>query len=205
MNGVRRTRLAVMASGTGTNFLAIAAAAREGRLLVEIPVLICDKPGAKALTLASRLGIDSVCVSPKEFESREAMDAAILEVLQERDVELVALAGYMRIIGQPLLDAYQGRIVNIHPSLLPHFPGVGAIEETYVGGHGGVTVHLIDEGVDTGPILAQQPVHRFGTDTLETFEARVHRVEHALYPGVLQALIDERRTEAEERSAGAAK
>lgn len=205
MNGVKRTRLAVMASGAGTNFLAIAAAAREGRLLVEIPVLICDRPGAKVLTLASRLGIDSVCISPKEFDSREATDAAILDVLEEKQVELVALAGYMRIIGSPLLDAFQGRIVNIHPSMLPYFPGTNAIEQTYVDGHGGVTVHLVDEGVDTGRVLAQQPVHRFATDTLETFESRVHRVEHALYPRVLQALIDARRAAQESVETGAAK
>ena len=193
MSRVRRVRLAVMASGTGSNFLAIAQAAREGRLLADIPLLICDKPDANVLVLADRLGIDSVCLPRKQFETREEMDQAILDILLEKQVELVALAGYMRIIGPPLLNAFQGPIVNIHPSLLPHFPGTNAIQETFEGGYGGVTIHLVDEGVDTGPILAQQPVHRFETDTLESFEARVHRVEHSFYPTVLQALIDQRK------------
>ncbi len=194
MSRVRRVRLAVMASGTGSNFLALAQAAREGRLLAEIPVLICDKPEAKVLGLADRLGVESVCLPRSDFETRQEMDQAILNELEKRDIELVALAGYMRIIGPPLLNAFQGRIVNIHPSLLPHFPGTNAIQETYEGGQGGVTVHLIDEGVDTGPILAQQPVHRFEGDTPEAYEARVHRVEHSFYPMVLQALIDQSRT-----------
>lgn len=147
--------IAVFASGNGSNFQAIADAVKEGRLDARIELLVCDRPKAKVVERAEAAGIPVFAFNPKEYASREAYEREILQQLQLRNVDLVVLAGYMRIITKVLVDAYWGRMINIHPSLLPSFPGLDAVGQALR--HGvkvtGVTVHLVDGGLDSGPIL----------------------------------------------------
>ena len=127
----------------------------------------------------------------KEFENKAAYEKALLQLLQEQQIDLIVLAGYMRIIGQTLLSYYSNRILNIHPSLLPSFPGLHGIKDAYEYGVKvtGVTVHLVDDGVDTGPIIAQEPVMILPEDTLESLEEKIHQTEHRLYPKVLRDVL----------------
>jgi phosphoribosylglycinamide formyltransferase 1 len=187
-------RVAVFASGSGSNFQAIADAVNSGKLDIQIELLVCDKPKAKAVERADALGISALVLRPKSFDSREAYERAILDELKARQVELIVLAGYMRIVGSTLLEAYMGRIVNIHPSLLPSFPGLDGIGQALA--HGvrvtGVTVHFVDGGMDTGPIIAQRAVDIRPDDTADTLAERIHAVEHQLFPEVLRWLREER-------------
>lgn len=182
-------RVAVFASGSGSNFEALARAAQTGSLDADIALLVCDKCDAGAIGRAQKLGVPSICVDPADSPTKEAYEQQILWTLEESQIQYVALAGYMRLVGPTLLQPYEGRMVNIHPSLLPAFPGLNAIPRSFEAGEGGVTVHLVDSGMDTGPILAQQPVEIVPGEPLEAFETRLHSVEHALYPQVLQQLI----------------
>lgn len=186
-------RLAVFASGTGSNFEALQSAVDSGDLSASIELVVCDQPGAGVIEKAKRTRIETLVLSPKSFDSKAQYETRILQHLQEKEIELVVLAGYMRLIGPILLENYPSRIVNIHPSLLPNFPGLHAIEKAFEAGVGetGVTIHFVDEGMDTGPILAQQSVLVTQEDTLESLEARIHEVEHKLYPETLQKLIQE--------------
>lgn len=180
-------RIAVFASGQGTNFQAIADAVREGKLDVSIELLVCDKPSAPVIERAAKAGVETYAFKPKEYPSREAYEAVILEELRKRNVELIVLAGYMRILTPTLVDPYEGRMINIHPSLLPMFPGINAIGQAL--GHGvkvtGVTVHYVDGGLDSGPIVAQTAVPIREDDTEETLAARIHEAEQELYPRVV--------------------
>ncbi|MCL2378171.1 MAG: phosphoribosylglycinamide formyltransferase [Defluviitaleaceae bacterium] len=184
--------IAVFASGNGSNFEAVAAAAANDKINAKVSLLVCDKPEAKVITRAARLGIPVFICSPKGFANRAAHERQILAALKEAGAEFIVLAGYMRIIGKTLLCEYGGRIVNIHPSMLPDFPGMDAIAKAFESGasHTGVTVHYIDAGVDTGPIIAQRRVDILPGDTLETLEERVHQVEHELYVAVLKGLCE---------------
>lgn len=195
MNRGEKARLAVMASGTGTNFVALCKAAQSGAMDAHVKVLICDKPGAPVLERASELGVAAVCVDPKTFANKAEYEQQVLTHLAAHEVDLVALAGYMRIVGPTLLNIFDGRILNVHPSLLPNFPGINALERSYEGGFGGVTVHLIDSGLDTGPTLGQTPIQRVAHDTLDSFAARVHAAEHELFPMVIQQVISQKSRE----------
>lgn len=181
--------IAIFASGNGSNFEAVANAAIGGEINAKVSLLVCDKPEAKVIARATRLGVPVFLCNPKEFANRAAHEKAILAALMEAEVDFVVLAGYMRIIGKTLLGEYGGRIVNIHPSMLPDFPGMDAIGAAFRSGatHTGVTVHYVDEGVDTGPIIAQRRVDILPGDNLESLEERVHQVEHELYVEVLKA------------------
>lgn len=188
-------KIAIFASGSGSNFEAIVQAVQSGRLKgVEVVLLVCDKPGAKVLERAERLGVEAFVFSPKEYPDKAAFETEILAELKKRDVSLVVLAGYMRLIGETLLQAYGGRIINLHPSLLPSFPGKDAIGQALA--HGvkvtGVTVHFVDAGLDTGPIIAQTPVAVEQNDTAETLAARIHQVEHQLLVEVIGWLAEEK-------------
>lgn len=188
-------KLAIFASGSGSNFEAIVQAVQDGRLDgVEVALLVCDKPGAKVLERAERLGIPAFVFQPKEYADKAGFEAQIVEELQKRDISLVVLAGYMRLVGETLLSAYEGKIINLHPSLLPAFPGKDAIGQALAYGVKltGVTVHLVDAGLDTGPIIAQLPVEVQDTDTHETLAARIHAVEHGLLVDVISLLTKER-------------
>lgn len=186
----QKTKIAVFASGSGSNFVAIEEACRNGELHADVALLITDKPEAYVVERAQKLNVSIAAFSPKAYRSREAYEAAILERLRASDIEWLVLAGYMRLVGETLLSAYPSRIVNIHPSLLPSFPGKDAIEQAVE--HGvkvtGVTVHLVDEGMDTGPILAQEAVRVINGDVEKTAEA-IHAVEHVLFKETLHRLF----------------
>ncbi|MED4585355.1 phosphoribosylglycinamide formyltransferase [Brevibacillus choshinensis] len=188
-------KVAIFASGSGSNFEAIVQAVQSGRLNgVEVSLLVCDKPGAKVLERAERLGIEAFVFQPKEFADKAAFEAEIVAQLRQRDVSLVVLAGYMRLVGETLLSSYESRIINLHPSLLPAFTGKDAVGQALAYGVKitGVTVHVVDAGLDTGPIIAQIPVAVLEDDTSETLAARIHEVEHGLLVEVISWLVDGR-------------
>jgi len=188
-------KLAVFASGSGSNFEAIVTAIQEGKIRgAEVVQLVCDKPQAYVLTRAERLGIPVLVLDPKSFPDKAAYEQQIVEKLGELHVDLIVLAGYMRLVGEVLLTSYEGKIINLHPSLLPSFPGKAAIDQALDYGVKvtGVTVHFVDAGMDTGPIIAQKPIPIVEGDTEQTLAARIHQEEHALLIEVVQALVDER-------------
>jgi phosphoribosylglycinamide formyltransferase-1 len=183
--------IAVFASGSGSNFESIATQSQTENWSMPVSLLITDREGAKVLQRAERLEVPHFLVSPKSFPNKEAYELAILEVLEEKNIEWIILAGYMRLIGSTLLRKFKGRIVNIHPSLLPAFIGKDAIERAfaYPVKVSGVTIHFVDEGMDTGPIIAQVPVSIDPEDTLTTFTQKIQAVEHKLYPEVVKQLV----------------
>lgn len=186
-------KLAVLASGNGSNFEAIVQAVEAGKIPAEIVLLFADHHDAYVLERAKNHHIPFASFELKEFENKQAYEKALLELLAEHQVELIILAGYMRIIGQGLLEAYPNRIVNIHPALLPNFPGLQGIRDAYEAkvSETGVTVHYIDSGVDTGPIIAQEVVQVDPADSLEQLEEKIHQVEHQLYPRVIAEIVKE--------------
>ncbi|MCQ6277020.1 phosphoribosylglycinamide formyltransferase [Bacillus sp. V3B] len=184
-------KIAVFASGSGTNFQAIIDAIKEGALEAHIGLLICDRKGAQCLKRAELEGIPTFAFSAKDYADKASYEQDILQKLQEQNIEFIVLAGYMRLIGHTLLSAFRGHIVNIHPSLLPAFPGKDAIGQALAAKvpTTGVTVHFVDEGMDTGPIIEQKAVTVNENDTKENLEEKIHAVEHKLYPAVLQRLF----------------
>lgn len=185
-------RIAVFASGSGSNFQAIVDAVQAGKLDVEVGLLVCDKPGAKVTERAAAAGVETFAFRPKEYASKEAYESEIVKRLQEKGIDLIVLAGYMRIVSDTMLGPFEGRIINIHPSLLPAFPGLDAIGQAVAYGVKvtGVTVHFVDGGMDTGPIIAQRTVELSEGDTADTVAAKIHPVEHQLYPYVIQGIRD---------------
>ncbi len=185
-----KCKIAVFASGSGSNFAAIEEACRSGTLNAEIVLMVTNKPEAYVVKRAAQAGIQVAAFPSSEYATRAAYEKDILKKLQEVGAEWLVLAGYMRLIGETLLTAYPSRIVNIHPSLLPSFPGKDAIEQAVE--HGvkvtGVTVHLVDAGMDTGPILAQRAVDVIPDNVEKTAEA-IHAVEHDLYKDTLNRLF----------------
>lgn len=186
-------RIAVFASGSGSNFQAIVDAIQEGKLDAQVKLLVCDQPNAFVIERANNAGIPSFVFQAKQYSNKEAYEKEIIMELNKQDVEFVVLAGYMRLIGSSLLNEFQGRIVNIHPSLLPAFPGKDAIGQAIRAGvkESGVTVHYVDEGMDTGPIIAQESVSIDENETSDSLQAKIHAIEHKLYPAVLQTLVIE--------------
>lgn len=184
------SRIAVFASGQGSNFAALIDAQRAG-LLGEgnIELLVSDKPEAPVAKRAEDAGIPALLLRPKDFASRELYEAEIVAELQRREIGLVVLAGYMRLITPVLLTPYAGRIINIHPSLLPAFAGKDAIGQALDYGVKltGVTVHFVDGGMDTGPVIAQRSVVVQDNDTADSLAERIHKVEYELYPEVVGA------------------
>ncbi|WP_232055774.1 phosphoribosylglycinamide formyltransferase [Paenibacillus alvei] len=184
--------MAVFASGSGSNFQALVDAAACGqRLKADIALLVCDKPQARVIERAKQAGVQTAIFEPKKYASHEEYEQDVLRLLHKQRIDLVVLAGYMRLVTPVLLRAYEGRMVNIHPSLLPAFPGMHAVRQALDYGVKvtGVTVHLVDEGMDTGPILAQQVVAILPNDTEDTLSARIQQAEHELYPQVVQNLL----------------
>ncbi|WP_339289118.1 phosphoribosylglycinamide formyltransferase [Paenibacillus sp. FSL E2-0201] len=184
------SRIAVFASGQGSNFAALIDAQRAG-LLGEgnIELLVSDKPEAPVAKRAEDAGIPALLLRPKDFASREDYEAEIVAELQRREIGLVVLAGYMRLITPVLLTPYAGRIINIHPSLLPAFAGKDAIGQALEYGVKltGVTVHFVDGGMDTGPVIAQRSIALQDNDTADSLAERIHKVEYELYPEVVGA------------------
>jgi phosphoribosylglycinamide formyltransferase-1 len=146
---------------------------------------------------AEAFGIETLVLSPKHFNSKADYEAAILDFLLEKEVQLIVLAGYMRLIGPTLLKPFASRILNIHPSLLPAFPGLHAIEKAYDARvkETGVTIHFVDEGMDTGPILAQETIELHPDETLDSLESKIHAIEHRLYPLTIQKVIQSLKVE----------
>lgn len=186
-----KKRIAIFASGSGTNFEAIAAACEEGRINAEVVLCVCDCPGAYVTERAKRRNIPVLELKPKSFPSKMDYEKEILNELNRLNVEFICLAGYMRIIGETLLSPFAGRMVNIHPSLLPSFPGVDAIGQALKYGVKvfGVTVHYVDEILDGGKIISQAAIPYDG-DNREELEAMVHAREHVLYVSTLKQLLN---------------
>jgi phosphoribosylglycinamide formyltransferase-1 len=176
--------LGVLISGSGTNLQALIDAIAAGTLDARITVVISNKEAAYGLERARHAGIPAVHIDPARPGDYRAYNHAIREALENHGVELVVMAGYMRLLGSEVLRAYPGAVVNLHPALLPAFPGASAIHDAFEWGVKvtGVTVHFADEEFDRGPIICQEPVRIEGTDTVETLEAKIHAVEHRLLP-----------------------
>ncbi|MEQ1861061.1 MAG: phosphoribosylglycinamide formyltransferase [Chthoniobacteraceae bacterium] len=189
---MRRLALGVLGSGKGSNFRAIADAIAGGALGADVRVVISDVENAGILALARERGILAEFVHPGAFKTKLAPESEVraVELLRAAGVELVVLAGWMRMIKAPLLDAFPHRIINIHPSLLPRFPGLEAWKQALAAGASetGCTVHYVDAGMDTGPIIAQRRVPVLPGDTPATLHARIQTAEHELYPAVLRDL-----------------
>jgi phosphoribosylglycinamide formyltransferase 1 len=182
--------LGIMASGSGSNFEAVAEAIESGHLNARIAVLIHNKPDIKAIERAQSRGIPTVFLDRREYASREELDAAIVKTLQAHQVECVVMAGWMLVITQVLLDAYRDRVINIHPSLLPSFRGIRAIEQALAAGVKitGCTVHLVSLEVDAGTILVQAAVPVLADDTADTLHARIQIQEHKILPQAIEIL-----------------
>lgn len=191
-------KIGVLASGRGSNFQSIIDEMASKRLKAEIVLLITDNPSAFAVERAKKHGIEYLVITPKECGSRDDFFEKIAEELKKRDVGLVVLAGFMRIVGKPLIDAFPNRIMNIHPALLPSFPGLHGQRQALEYGVkiSGCTVHFVDEGVDTGPIIIQAAVPVLQDDTEETLSERILRYEHKIYPEAIR-LFSEGRIEVE--------
>ncbi len=192
--------LGVLASGRGSNFQAIIDAIEGGTLNAEIKILITDRSDAYAIERAKRHNIKYLYLNPKEFFSKDAFYDKITEVLTNHQVELVVLAGFMRIVGKPLIDAYPYRIMNIHPALLPSFPGLHGQKKALQYGVkvSGCTVHFVDEGMDTGPVIIQAAVCAYDDDTEETLSERILKLEHKIYPEAIR-LFEQGRLKVEGR------
>ena len=197
-NGRERLRVAVLASGRGSNLQAMIDAIDKGDVHARIATVISNKKDAAALERARAHQLNALFLDPKPFadrsDSREAYDRALLEVLQQYDVELVLLAGYMKIVTTVLVSAYANRMMNIHPSLLPSFPGLDVQRKAIEWGCklAGCTVHFVTEGVDEGPIIVQAAVPVLDQDTTDTLAARILEQEHRIYPRAVQLFAEGR-------------
>ncbi len=181
-------RIAVLASGEGTNLEAILEAVERGEISGRVALVISDREEAPALGRARRRGVRALYVDPRNFRGREDYDRVLAVELQQARVDLVALAGFMRLLSPLLVRSFPVRIMNIHPSLLPSFPGTSGVREALDYGVkvSGCTVHFVDEGLDTGPVILQEAVPVLQGDTVETLHARIHAAEYRLYPRAIQ-------------------
>lgn len=190
---MNRPAIAIFASGRGTNLEVILNAAANGRCPVDVRLVISDRANAEALNIARRNRVAHVLhIDPKRFESREAFDAECANHLDRLDIRWIVLAGYMRILSAPFVRRFRGRIINIHPSILPAFTGAHAIEDALDYGVKvtGCSVHLVDEVLDGGPILAQAVVAVEDDDDRDSLHARIQREEHRIYPETLRRMVE---------------
>lgn len=186
-------KVAVFASGTGSNFERLVLAKKENpELNYEITLLLTDKENIGALEKSEALNIKSVYLNPKSFENKAKYETALLEILKENEIELIALAGFMRIIGSTLLEGFKKPILNIHPAYLPEFPGKDGIGDAFNAKvtQTGVTIHYVDAGVDTGEIISQERVIIDPNWDLATLKTEIHKIEHKLYPRVLSKVCN---------------
>lgn len=183
-------KLAVFISGTGTNMVAIHNAIKDGALDATIELIVSSNDYAKGIDYARNEGLDLLVFTPADYDDPEAVDARIVEALEERDIDYVAMAGYMRKVTPVLLDAFSNRVVNLHPALLPAHRGAHAIQDAFEAGDEvtGITIHFANEEYDKGPIIFQHEVPILPEDTIEDLEARIHAAEHEYYPQVLQRI-----------------
>jgi phosphoribosylglycinamide formyltransferase 1 len=189
-----RLRVGVLASGRGSNLEAIVRSAAAGQIPAVVVVVVSDRDGAGALAIARRHGIEAVVVDPKAHDGREAHDQAVVSELEARGVELVCLAGYMRILDRAFVRRFEGRMLNIHPALLPAFPGLHAQRQALAYGVkvAGATVHFVDEGTDTGPIVLQAAVPVLEGDSEDALAARILAEEHRIYPEAIRLFAEGR-------------
>ncbi|GHP14951.1 phosphoribosylglycinamide formyltransferase [Lentilactobacillus fungorum] len=184
--------IAIFASGEGTNFTALYEAFRKERLPIRVKLLVCDHTKAHVLARAEKESVPTFVIHFKDYPNKAAAEKVIAEKLAAAGIDFIILAGYMRIIGPTLLAKYEGKIVNIHPALLPKFPGRHGIEDAYEAGVDttGVTIHWVDSGIDSGKIIAQRKVPVYKADKLSDLETRIHATEHQLYPEVIKQLLE---------------
>jgi phosphoribosylglycinamide formyltransferase-1 len=187
----RRARIGVLISGRGSNLQALIRAVQKGRLAADIAIVISSRPQAAGLELARAAGIETLVLDHRQFATREEYDGRVTDELQTRDVSLVCLAGFMRLVSRRLLDAFPDAVLNIHPSLLPAFPGVNAQQQALE--HGvkvtGATVHLVTSELDAGPIVLQACVAVQEADTIETLSERILIEEHRIYPEAVAIVL----------------
>jgi phosphoribosylglycinamide formyltransferase-1 len=181
-------RVAVLVSGSGTNLQVLL---DDPAILPHIALVVADRPGIVALERAAAAGVESVVIEPTG--DRQVLSVAVADALTQRGIDLLVSAGYMRILGAPVVDRWRGRWINVHPALLPSFPGVRGVADALDAGVKviGVTVHFVDEGVDSGPIILQEAIE-VGDDDRVSIEPRVHEVEHRLLPLAVRALLEDR-------------
>lgn len=186
--------IAVFASGRGTNFSAIIKAVKKGVIKANLALLVCDNPKAGVIARAKRAKVKVALIKKEDFPTKEEFEAKIIQQLKQEKIDLIVLAGFMCIIGQDILDDYGNRIMNIHPALLPSFKGAQGIRDAFDYGVKitGVTVHFVDEKMDHGPIILQQAIKIEEDDTLETLEAKIHKIEHKLYPQAVKLFVEGR-------------
>jgi phosphoribosylglycinamide formyltransferase-1 len=187
-----KMNIAVFASGRGTNFSAIIKAVKKGAIKANLSLLVCDNPRAGVIARAKRAKVKVALIKREDFPAKKDFEAKIIQRLKEEKIDLIVLAGFMRIIGRDILSHYKNRIINIHPALLPSFKGAQAIKDAFDYGVKltGVTVHFVDEKTDHGPIILQQAVKVEESDTLESLEAKIHKVEHKLYPQAVKLFVE---------------
>ncbi len=182
-------RVAVLVSGSGTNLQALL---DDPAIRPHIVLVVSDRPGVRALERAAGAAIEPLVIEPTG--DRAALSAAVADALTERGIDVIVSAGYMRILGSPVVERWHERWLNVHPALLPAFPGTRAVADALAAGVKvtGVTVHLVDGGVDTGPVVLQEPIEILPGDDRDSLEARVHEVEHRLLPRATRALLEGR-------------
>ena len=186
-------RVAIFASGNGTNFEVLAKHFQSGDIPGELSLLFCNHPDAPVMKRAQRLGIPAESFTVKSWGGKEEYEKQLLQLLKKYQIDFIALAGYLRVVGPTILNQYEHRIVNLHPAWLPEYPGLHSIERAFNDQRKqtGVTVHYIDAGLDSGPIIAQRHVPILPSDTVETLEERVHETEHQLYPEAVKQVLTE--------------
>jgi phosphoribosylglycinamide formyltransferase-1 len=186
-----KKRAAIFVSGAGTNMEHIAKKAKAGQLSCDIVTVVCDNPGALALKRAEKLGLETFVIERKKFASKPEFEARITEHLKQKKIDVVLLAGYMRILSPEFVRIWQGKVLNVHPSLLPKHPGGHAIKDAFEAKdkETGVTIHFVTEEVDAGPVILQRRVPIEANDTLEMLEARIHALEYEIYPEAIELVL----------------
>ena len=187
-------KIAVLASGRGSNFVAIAKSLKKGLTSAELSLLVCDNPKALVLAKAKKLGIKTALVKREEYKDKRDFEAAIIGYLKEEKIDLIVLAGFMRMLSNDFVSGFSNKIINIHPALLPSFKGTEGIKDAFDYGAKvtGVTVHFVDGKMDHGPIILQQALKIDENDTLESLEKKIHKIEHRLYPEAIRLYCEGR-------------
>lgn len=185
--------IAIFASGTGSNFLAIHNAILNKELDCNLSLVVSDRPKSKAIENSRLRNLETFSFIPKKYESKEAYETEILKQLEDKNIDLIVLAGYMRLIGPTILNKYENKILNIHPSLLPLYKGKDAVGQALLDNatETGVTVHYVDSGMDTGSVIMQEALEIYPNETRESLESRIHKIEHKLYVKVIKKVIEE--------------
>jgi len=184
--------IAIFASGRGTNFGAIIKAVKSGKVKANLSLLVCDNPKAGAVARAKRAGVKIALVERKDFADKKDFEAKIIEHLEEHKIDLILLAGFMRLLTPEFVGRYRGRILNIHPALLPSFKGTQAIKDAFDYGVkvSGVTVHFVDDKMDHGPVILQKALPVQEDDTPESLEKKIHKIEHSLYTEAIGLFVE---------------